>query len=182
MLNGIDPVIIFQFKKILSTVSILEENSSIPVLSTLNDFVVHPPIPVYLSERLTGLFIDTEDKSIDIETDVQTKSNAETPDVNQKGIQSIISITIQGKKNSIGISLLSAFCDQIFQKLSSKEYSISYLHGATTVFGGLLHNFKLSQNANTDLVQISIELTKGTGKPTEVAPNDTLAGSNAVIS
>jgi hypothetical protein len=164
MLNGIDPVIIFQFSK-LAPASVTEALSRIPVLSSIPTFVEQPPIPVYLSENLTGLFIDTEDKSIDIQTDTETKSDGSAADIKQKGISNVETIVIQGKKNSVGLMLLSALADVVFEKLTSQEYSISYLHGAVTIFRGQLSDFKISQNANTDLVQITVGLTKGSKNP-----------------
>jgi hypothetical protein len=159
MLGGLEPVIIFQFSKLsLADTGIAD----IPVISNFPSLVEQPPIPLYLSESLTGVFIDTEDKNVDIQTDTETLSSGAPPDVNQKGIASSVSINLLAKKDSIGIALLSAMIDLIFDKVTSKEYAISYLHGATTVFRGVLHSYQVSQNSNDDLITIKIELSKGT--------------------
>ena len=63
-------------------------------------------------------------------------------------------------KDSIGVSLFAAMADLIFPVVTSKEYSITYLHGAVTVFAGLLHSFSISQNANNTLYTISMELIR----------------------
>lgn len=161
MLNGLDPIIIFQFSKLIPDISGL----SIPVISAIPSVLEQPPIPLYLSEAITGIFIDSEDKNVDIETDVQTKTDGSDADISQKGIASTVSISLQAKKDSIGITLLSAFIDTIFDKVTSKEYSISYLHGAITVFRGVLHSYSVNQNADNDLLNIKIELSRGTKNP-----------------
>jgi hypothetical protein len=63
-------------------------------------------------------------------------------------------------KDSIGLTLLSAVLDLIVPKVTSKEYSITYLHGAVTVFGGLLQSFNVTQNSENDLFNISLKLSK----------------------
>ena len=44
--------------------------------------------------------------------------------------------------------------------MTSKEYSITYLHGAVTVFNGLLHSFAVTQQANNELYNVTLELIK----------------------
>lgn len=167
MLNGIDPIIIFNFSKL--TPDLQESVANIPVISSIVEKVGLPPIPIYLSERLTGLYIEAEDKNIDIETTTETLSNGEEPQVNQKGINSTIRVNLVASRNSIGMTLLAALADRVFEKVTSKEYSITYLHGAVTVFGGLLKSFSISQNSENDLYNISIELSRSTIKTQEPA-------------
>lgn len=167
MLNGIDPIIIFQFSKLAPSLG--DTIARIPVLSQIPSLITMPPIPIYLSEEVTGIFIDSEDKTVDIETDVQTLTDGSTPDVNQKGVASTVSINMMAKKGSLGVSLLSAMIDQIFDKVSSKEYAITYLHGATTIFQGVLHSYSINQSASNDLYQIKIELSKGSKTPQKPA-------------
>lgn len=163
MLGGIDPIVIFQFSKKLPELS--ELIAKIPVVSQIPTVLDAPPIPIYLSERLTGIYIDSEDKNVDIATETETLSDGATPDVNQKGIASVVSINIVGKKDSIGLTLLSAMIDLLFDKVTSKEYAITYLHGATTVFRGVLHSYSVNQNAGDDRLLIKIELSKGSKTP-----------------
>lgn len=158
MLNGLDPIILFSFSK--ATPATIQSLSKIPLASDIVEQVGLPAVPVYLSEKLTGLYIDSEDKNIDIETSTTTLISGEAPQVNQKGINSTVRIDLVASKESIGVTLLSAMADLIFQKVTSKEYSITYLHGAITVFGGLLHSFSINQNADNDLYRISIELSR----------------------
>lgn len=159
MLGGIDPILIFQFKNSFPKVS--DQLSKIPLVNDIPTIVEEPPIPVYLSERLTGLIIDNESKNIDASTSMETKTDGSDPDVNQKGVGSVVSIDIIGKKDSIGLTLLSAFAEKILDKMTSKEYAVSYLNGPITVFRGVMHSFSVSQSPNTDKLMIKLEISRG---------------------
>lgn len=158
MLNGIDPIIIFNLKKL--SPSIQASIAKIPIVADTVASIDLPLIPIYLSEKLTGICITAESKSIEIDTDLETLATGENPVINQRGIQNNVKIEMIASSNSIGVSLFSALSDLIFPKVTSKEYSITYLHGAITVFGGLLHSFNIQQNTQNDLYEISIELIK----------------------
>lgn len=172
MLNGIDPIIIFQFSKL--TPSAQEAVSKIPIVSSIVNKIGLPPIPIYLSEQTTGLYIDTEDKNIEIETVTDSLTDGAAPKTTQKALHSSVTINMQAKKGSIGLILLSAVCDLIIPKVTSQEYSISYLHEEVTIFGGLLHSLKVQAKAGTDLMDISIEIIKAyedkKAGPPEVKP------------
>lgn len=169
MLNGIDPIIIFQFSKLSPEAS--TALARVPVISKIPTLVDAPPIPVYLSEEITGVYIDTEDKTIEIETTVEGKADGATPDVSQKPLGETLTINLVGNKNSLGLTLLSAMSGLILDKAISKEYAITYLHGAITIFRGLLNSFAVTQQANSDLLQIKIELSRGEVK-TPKKPDD----------
>lgn len=175
MLNGIDPIIIFEFSKLPPATAAFI--SKIPIVSSIVDAIGLPPIPIYLSETQTGLFIDSEDRNISIETSVETLSNGDNPLVNQKAINSTTTINMVGSKESIGLTLLSAMCDLVIPKVSSKEYKITYLHGAVTIFRGLLHDFSVHQTADDDRLLIKLELVKNNEQKkstiVEVAPTQT---------
>lgn len=162
MLNGIAPILIFNFKKLPP--SLLTSISEIPIVASIVSAIDLPLIPLYLDEKLTGIFIDTESKSLDIDTTTDTLTDGGSPETNQRGIQNVIKIEMKASRDNIGILLLSALSDLIFPRVTSKEYSITYLHGAVTVFGGLLHSFSISQNADDDLYNVTLELLKPTGK------------------
>lgn len=157
MLNGIDPIIIISFSTSLKA-KLAPSIAKIPIVSDIVNKIGFPPIPIYLSEQLTGLYIDSEDKSIDIDTVPETLSSGNQPLVNQKGINSTVKINMVATKGSLGLILLSALADVIFTKVTSKDYSITYLHAATTIFNGLLHTFSINNVANTDLSTITLEL------------------------
>lgn len=179
MLGGLDPIIIFHRYKKLEDPTSLEE--LIAVVSKKETYVPLPPIPLYLSAELTGIQIVAESKNIDIETETQTFTDGTTANVNQKGINSGVSIDLEGKKDSVGLILLSSFMDTLFDKVTSKEYAITYLHGPITVFFGLLHSFTVSQDSSTDLLKIKIELSKGTKQPTKPPIVAAVPGVNGVI-
>lgn len=167
MLNGLDPIIIFQFAKLAPSLS--ATIAKIPIISDIPTAVDMPPIPIYLSESLTGLYIDAESKNVDINTNTETKSDGSEPDVSQKGIGSTVSIDLIAKKDSLGLSLLSAMIDIIFDKVSSKEYAITYIHGPITIFRGVLQSYQVNQSAQNELLSIRIELSKGEKTPQKVA-------------
>ncbi len=157
MLNGIDPIIIFNF---FATPAAPKAATSVPVAADQSSSFPLPFVPIYLSEQITGLYIDNEDKNIDIMTDIETLTVAADPKMNQRGINNTVKINMSAVKGSIGMTLLSAMSDLIFPKVTSKEYSITYLHGAITVFAGLLHTFSISQDSGTDLYKITLELIR----------------------
>lgn len=168
MLGGLDPVIIFNFRKKIEITSLTnEEFMALSTEEIESQYVDLPPIPVYLSEQLFNIAILGSSKSIDIETDTETQSNGKEPEVNQKGIQSGIEVQIEGKQSSVALTLLSALIDQAFDKVTSKEYSINFIYGATTIFRGLLHTYSVETVEGTDKLAIKIGLSKGSKNPTK---------------
>lgn len=157
MLNGLDPIIIFNLKK---RPPVTDQASSIPILPTVDDLITLPSIPVYLSERLTGVLIENEEKSLEVQTDTNSASDGGAGQNHQRAISSTITITLVAKKTSIGSAILAALADLIFPLVTSKEYSITYLHGAVTIFNGLLNSFSINQDPNNDLYRITISLIK----------------------
>ena len=161
MLNGLDPLIIFQFKTLADT-AYAKRLGKIPIISDVKTFIDEPPIPVYLSADLTGVHIDTEDKSVDIATDPETTSLG-TVQESQKGVNSSITINLIGSKGSVGLILLSSLIDIVYKKVTSEEYAITYLNGATTIFRGKLQSFSANQSATDDLLRMQIILSRGQG-------------------
>lgn len=179
MLNGIDPIILFNFFEL--TPSLEKTLQKIPIISKVVDKVDLAPIPIYLSERISGMYIDSEDKSIDIETTTETLADGSDPQVDQKGLASTVRINLVASKNSVGVTLLAAMADLCLKKVTSKEYSIDYLHGAVTVFGGVLHSFQISQVADNDLYNISIELSRSGVKTKAKASVPEVEANSGVI-
>jgi hypothetical protein len=170
MLNGIDPIIVFNFKKIVPGV---DSGGSIPIAAEVAQMFTLPAIPIYLSERLTGIYIDTESKSIEIQTETDTLKDGKTPKNNQKGISNTVRIEMVARRGAIGAALFAALADLVFPKLTSSEYSVTYLHGAITVFGGLIGGFSMNQEANTDLYKISLSLEKPAAVTTAAIAEET---------
>lgn len=160
MLNGIDPIIIFHISKLAKS----QEDSvlKVPILSDVYNKIGLPPIPIYLSESATGLYIDHEEKNVDFETSIETLSTGGPPKTIQKAINSTQRVMLKAKEDSIGLVLLSALIDLILPKVTSGEYSITYMHGATTIFGGLIHSFAVTADHATDLLSVTIEISKTT--------------------
>jgi hypothetical protein len=125
------------------------------------------PIPIYLSAELTGIYIDTESKNIDTDIDVDTvPESSVAPQVTQRGINSSITINALANNKSIGLNILMALIDQVFAVVTSKEYSVTYINGAITVFGGLVKSLDVTQDANTDLYRITLVLSKASSQGT----------------
>ena len=164
MLGGLDPIIIFQLYKLLpSTETTL---AKIPLTAGAKTRATYAVIPIYLSEQITGIFIDTESKNIDIDTQATSLSSGEGGLVNQKMLGSITTINMIAKRGSVGLTILLALAEQILDKVTSQEYEITYINGAVTVFGGLIHSFSYDQGSTDDLYKIRLELSRGRPKVT----------------
>jgi hypothetical protein len=179
MLNGLEPIIIFQFAKLSPSIGAFL--SKIPVLSSFSTLIEMPPIPLYLSEEATGIYIDSESKNVDISTQTETMSDGTPSSAEQRGIASTVTINLTARKDSLGLALLSAMIDLIFDKVTSKEYAISYLHGGTTIFQGHLHSYGVDQNNGNDLVSIKIELSNGDKQPVKKAVVGAVTGSTGAL-
>jgi hypothetical protein len=178
MLNGLDPIIIFSFKKLLP--SLTSALGAVPVVADNPSSFPLPLIPIYLSESLTGIYIDSENKSLEIDTNIDTLSDGSEPTMSQKALSSTIKIEMKANRASLGISLFAALADLILPKVTSKEYAITYLHGAVTVFDGLLHSFSISQNAENDLYTISLEIVNPGSKPVTKTVTEVSRATGAV--
>lgn len=162
MLGGISPILMINLYKLSTDPT--KNAERVPVVAEIRDLFTLPSIPVYLDLKLTGIAIDSENKAVDIETNTDaSKDGSSDPTANQKPISSVVTINLEARRDALGIIMISALIDLVFTKLSSKEYSITYLNGATTVFNGLLHSYSVQQNSNNDLCQITIQLIRNTG-------------------
>lgn len=161
MLNGLNPILIFQFKKI--SPETLETIQKIPVVSSIVNQIGLPPIPIYLDEQLTGLAIAGEDKNVNVETTTDSTATGGQPLTNQKPIGSTIRVNMEATRGGVGLTLLSAVIDLILPLLTSKEYSITYISGATTIFGGLLHDFSITSDGNSTKLAVALEISRTTG-------------------
>ena len=159
MLNGLDPIIIFQLYKNIPTAQ--ASIASIPITAGAQQRALFAIIPIYLSETITGIYIDNESKNIDIDTDQTSTSDASPALINQKALASITSVNLIAKQDSVGLTILLALSELILDKVTSKEYEVTYMHGGVTVFGGLVHSFSYDQGTENDLYKIKLELSKG---------------------
>lgn len=161
MLNGVDPLLIFHFYN----KGALDFLSDIPFAKTITN-LVGVPIPIYLSERLTGIYVDTETRGIDVTTKVDPTTEkdpltleVETPTVTQTAIDSTVQISMFATRDSILLTALIAMAEMILSRLITQEYGISYINGSTVIFNGLLHRFQTTINRNDDLVRIDFTLS-----------------------
>lgn len=163
MLNGSAPIFIF-------TVSPVPKASNpLAGIPLVGEFVesVGVPIPIYLDELLTGLYVDSEEKSIDIDNDV-IAANKGGAKVFQNPLESMVTINLLGKKDSIALMVLLAMNDLIFSKLKY-GYGISYFNGPTAIFNGLLKTFSTHASTNDDLIRITMQISKAKGNNTVTA-------------
>lgn len=169
MLGGIDPIIIFSFplKPKIPTLT------AVPGLPTVVDTFLQEsglPIPIYLSKSL-GIQIESENTAIDIDTEPKAKEDGGTPEVSQRGLNSVVTINFFVEKNSIILTVLLGLVDMAFSKLVSREYSVTYLNGPIVIFSGLLHGFTANQGSDDTLMRLSLQISKANQKTTE--PDDT---------
>ncbi len=161
MLNGVDPIIIFHFYN----KGAIDFLADIPFASAITD-LVGIPIPIYLSERLTGIYVDTETRGIDVQTKVDPVTEKDPltlevlpPQVTQTGLDSTVSISMFASRDSILLTAIIAMMEMILSRLVTQEYGISYINGSTVIFNGLLHRFQTTINRNDDLVRIDCTLS-----------------------
>ena len=180
MLGGLDPVIIFQFKALAPSVgSVIEK---IPLVSKVQSFIAMPPIPVYLSEKTFSIIVGGASKSVDIETETQGQTDStKPPEVNQNPIQSSVEIEIEGTSDNVALTLLSALIDQVYEKATSKEYAISFMYGATTIFNAVLHSYSAEVQQGTNKLLVKIKLSKGSKNPVKAPGVPAVPGSTGSI-
>ncbi len=161
MLGGVSPILIFTFPPVLG-IDLGKILGGIPFIGdSLLDIGI--PIPIYLNENLTGIYIESESKSMDIDTDITPKlrSDGKSFDlINQSGITNLVTINMIANRDSVILSVLLALSDIVFSKLVAGKYKLSYINGATLIFGGLLHSFSVNQNSDNTLMNISMQIQK----------------------
>jgi hypothetical protein len=171
MLNGVAPLLIFTFppligidlSKILGGIPLVGD--SIPNIGT--------PIPIYLDEGLTGIYIESESHSIDIDTDITPKyvtnvaGVTTTSLINQTGLNNLVTINMLASRDSLLLTVLLSLTDMIFSRVTSGKYQIHYINKGTVVFGSLLHSFQTSQTSDDTLLKITMQLQKNNQNKTE---------------
>lgn len=163
-LNGIDPILIIHLydKRLTSLFDIIPFGSSVAEM-------VGFPIPIYLSEFETGIYVDSESRSIDIATEIihdQQKDpltgKTKKVDLVQKALSSLVTVNLLASQTSPFLTIFLALMDLIMPKVATAEYAISYLRGSTVIFQAQLHHFSSVAGTNDDLLRL--ELTLSTAK------------------
>lgn len=171
MLNGLYPILIFQF---YTKVGIDIANATgIPLPKSGDKGVPLTPIPFYLDENLTGILITSESKSIDVQTENESSEEGEEVKTFQKTLSNRVTIEMVALKSSLVVTAILAFFEQIYKKVTAQEYAISYLSGGVTVFNGYIQEFAVDQSNNDDLYHIRLTLEKGNQETqTKKSPTD----------
>jgi len=169
MLNGIAPILIFTFPENPAALSpIFNALSGIPLIGDLVS-AVGVPIPLYLDEQLTGLYVESQAKNLDIETTIEARYDDKKPLVYQRGLNSSVSVNLLASKDSILLPALLALSDLVVAKLVSQKYTVSYVNGSTLILGGLLQGLNTSQSSDDDLIRITLQIQKQDSKPLAAA-------------
>ncbi len=171
MLGGIAPILIFTFPPTLG-IDLGSVLGGIPLIGdTLGE--VGLPIPIYLDEKLTGIYIESESKALDIDTDIVPvyRTNGSVSNfINQQGINNLVTINMLASRDSLILSVLLALNDMVFSKLVSGKYKLSYINGTTLIFGGLLHSFNVQGNSDDTLLKITMQIQKNNqNKPSVIS-------------
>jgi hypothetical protein len=157
-LGGVAPLLIFHFP--LLPKSVTASLAGIPYVgNTLASAGV--PIPIYLDEQLSGIQISGESTGIDVDEDPQLRNDDKTPPiVKQKGLNSILTVNMICRKDSIFLNVIQAFADIMFSKVVAQNYSVSWLSSNSAVFGGLLHQFQTEVSDSDNLVRVTLQISK----------------------
>lgn len=161
MLGGIAPIIVFSFPPVLG-IDLGSILGGIPLIGdSLSNIGI--PIPIYLDEKVTGLFIESESKALDIDTDIvpmyRTTGQVQNL-INQSGINNLVTINMVANKDSVILSVLLALNDMVFSRLVKGKYTLSYVNGTTLIFGGLLHSFSVQSASDDTLLRIQMQIQK----------------------
>lgn len=166
MLNGVAPILIFTFPPNIAALSpLFNAISGIPLIGDTIVNSIGLPIPLYLDERLTGLYVESETKNLDIETTLEPRYDDKKPYVYQRALNSSVSVNLLASKDSILLPALLTLTDLIVPKLVSQKYSVTYLNGPTLIFGGLLQGLNTSTGADDDLIRITMQIQKTDQRP-----------------
>lgn len=168
-LNGFYPLIIFRFT-LAPQSDTFNAISGIPVIGEFIAQNIGIPVPIYLDERQSGIVLVSEEKSIDVETTAQAKKTGDKPKTDQRGLNSTVTINMTAISGSVYLTALSALCDLVFQKVISKEYTISYVNGSTAIFDGLLESFTSSVNSDTTKIDLALKISRANQNTTRQAP------------
>lgn len=152
MLNGLDGVLLVYFA--VSEKAVLEGDDMVrkPVYGL--------PIPIYLSEELTGLYIDRESYALQISTDtVADISDNNNLKVIQRGETQTQYIEFIGVRDSIGLNIILPLLQTIYNKLLyGKDYNLAYFHQNCLIFNAKLAQYNVEQSREDDLVKIRLTL------------------------
>lgn len=161
MLNGIAPLLVFQFYE-GTNVSDLEEIPTVKETPKL----IGAPIPLYLEESITNIMVNEGGAEISISTDAQTDSKGKAKP-KQRVISTTVNISMTGSADSLILNTILAMCNLISTKLVDQNYAVSYFHKSTIVVKGLLDSFRYEVVENTSKMNIFMTLSKANNPETD---------------
>lgn len=171
ILNKVDPLIIFKFAiDDFNFYDAYSQANGIPVvggaLANIIALAGGIPIPIYLSEKLSGIVVDSVSAAFDIDTAVEGINKATNLDISQRVIDSTVNIAMTcNSKDSLVLQAIIAFMDIIIRKAVSRAYTISFISGSTIILDGLLKSFNTNMTADSELVTINMTISKVNAKP-----------------
>lgn len=154
MLNGVAPIIIFTFP--LSNP--VPNLTGIPTLDSLLG-TIGIPIPVYLDEKLTGMYVSSQEKHLDIDTQPELSSDG-TQKVTQRAVNNTVTVNFIASKDSLVLAVLLAFADEAFKRATNAKYSVTYFNGTTFVLGGKIQSLQSQDGENDTLTRITMVIHK----------------------
>lgn len=183
MLNGLYPLLVFTVKPSPPT------PGSDPLTKKkglIDDIItdVGLPIPIYL-HTATGITVDEETKAIDIETVPETVVDRTTQKskilYDQRAVNSMTSISLLAKKDSVALSVLFALAEQAVHYIVKKEYAVHYYNGPILLMNGLLRSLSTSAGPDDTLIRVNLQLSKGDDTSFQTRPLNVLVNSRGPI-
>ena len=164
ILTSVAPILIFTFPFDSDSVNpVFNALSGLPLLGDTVSTAAKNlgiPIPVYLDEQLTGLYVVSENKNVDIATEQNDAANSTKPFLTQKSISNTVSINLTGKTDSIFLAALLSLVDIAYPLLVKAKYRVSYLNGSTVIIGGLIQGITSQRSGDNNLVDVTLVIHK----------------------
>lgn len=165
MLGGDVPLIIFHFY----TPNALAFASKLPIVSAETVDTVGFPVPIYLSEGVTGIFVDTESKSLDVETSVQARADGKKPIVDQRIANSALNVRLFARSDSTLINVLRSISGMALALVAAKGCKVSYFNGPVVIIKGLLEGLVESTNKDNNEIEFDLKISDANQESTLAA-------------
>jgi hypothetical protein len=175
MLDGINPLFIFNLKKKIN----ISSNLKVPAF-----------IPFYL-DPLFGLYVNSQSKQIQIASDVMTNyiqggdglstvattaKDVKKATIKQRSLTNVVNIELVSGNDKILFNLFLSVCDYIFAYMDEMEYGITYFNQNIFALNAKLANFSYSGNNVNDLItiQMGLLIAKNSTKETNESTTNTV--------
>ncbi len=175
MLDGINPLFIFNLKKKIN----ISSNLKVPAF-----------IPFYL-DPMFGLYVNSQSKQIQIASDVMTNyiqggdglstvattaKDVKKATIKQRSLTNVVNIELVSGNDKILFNLFLSVCDYIFAYMDEMEYGITYFNQNIFALNAKLANFSYSGNNVNDLItiQMGLLIAKNSTKETNESTTNTV--------